>query len=157
MSDLERISEVIKRAQKKFKLTPPAPFVPTEYDEQCAIFDYAKVAAKQDPRWKLLFSTLNGVRLPIGLAKKCKKAGNNPGVPDIILPIPLRPQALSNLFTCPGLYIELKRQQGSRVAEEQEWWHEQLRREGYRVEVCRGAKEAIAVIEDYLKGGVDAR
>lgn len=143
MSNPEHIAPVIKRTMKRFRLTPPKPFIPKEYDEQCAVFDYARVKARQDRRWHLLFSTLNGVRLPIGLAKKCKRAGNKPGVPDLILPV-------RGYAACPGLYIELKRIKGGRVDEEQNFFHHLLRQQGYQVEVCRGATEAINVINAYL-------
>ncbi len=122
---------------------PKSVLVPTEYDEQVAIFDYARRKERHDPRWRLLFSTLNGVRLPIGLAKKCKAAGNRAGVPDLILPVH------NGIFAM--LFIELKRRKGGVVSEEQQAWHEALTASGhYRVIVCKGAADAIHEIEAYL-------
>lgn len=44
----------------------------------------------------------------------------------------------------------MKRIKGGRVSPEQEDWHAKLTARGYRVEVCRGAAAAIAVLKDYL-------
>lgn len=123
-------------------------FVPKEYDEQVSIFDEAAYRAKQDDRWDLLFATLNGVRLPIGLAKKMKRAGNKQGVPDLILDVTQR--APDGNIVCAGLRIELKRQQGGVVSDEQARRHQRLRAMGYRVEVAKGAKHAVEIIELYL-------
>lgn len=141
----EHIGKIVPRVMKKFRLTPPKPFVATEFEEQCAVFDYARIKAKRDPRWRLLFATLNGVRLPIGLAVKAKRAGMVTGVPDVILPV-------IGYAACPGLFIELKRIKLGHVTEEQKEFHAALRSQGYEVQVCRGAKEAIAIIETYLRG-----
>jgi len=134
---------------KPLKLKPPKPFVPTEYSDQVAIFEIAAFKAIKDPRWNLLFATLNGVRLPIGLAVKMKKAGNKPGVPDILLDVTLR--APDGNIVCPGLRIELKREKGGVLSPSQKWWHQQLTEMGYRVEVAKGAQAAIKIIEEYLK------
>jgi hypothetical protein len=48
------------------------------------------------------------------------------------------------------LFIELKRRRGGVVSLDQQAVHDLLRDQGYRVEVCRGAEEAIRVISDYL-------
>jgi|SRR5579862_1903763 len=125
---------------KKFKLTPPKEFIPKEYDEQVAIFDWA--------RWckldgiEMMYATLNGVRLPIGLARKMKRAGLCAGPPDI------------NIDVARGGYhgfrCELKREKYSAVSDIQAQWHDRLRAEGYKVVVARGANEAIQEIKNYL-------
>ncbi len=38
------------------------------------------------------------------------------------------------------------------TTEEQDWWVERLREEGYRVEVCWGCEEAWKVLVQYLGG-----
>lgn len=132
--------------QKPFKLTAPKPYIPKEYDDQVEIFEYAAGAAERDERWGMLFATLNGVRLPIGLAKKMKRAGNKQGVPDMFLPVPRW-----DFDHCiHGLWIELKREKGGVISDTQKWWHQQLTETGYRVVVSRGAKEAIKIITEYL-------
>ena len=140
---------------KKFRLTPPKPFIPREHDDQVAIFEIAAFKAKQDPRWNLLFATLNGVRLPIGLAVKMKKAGNKHGVPDLFLPVPrfcvLDGTPHKEYVEAHGLWIELKREKGGVLSSSQKWWHQQLTEMGYRVVVAKGAQVAIKIIEEYLK------
>lgn len=153
-------------ATARFKLMPDKPFVPKEIDEQELIFRWAHgwpaerraVRTKQglkyywtpaipaqctDPRIKLMYSTFGGVRVSIGLARKMKRAGNNPGVPDIVLPV-------QGHAGCPGLYLELKRIKGGHVDTEQTEYHKLLREQGYQVEVCRGAQSAIQTIKQYL-------
>lgn len=50
-----------------------------------------------------------------------------------------------------GLYIELKRGDGSNhPSAKQSWWITRLRIEGYRAEVCYGCEAAWSVIMDYL-------
>lgn len=132
-----------KKLPYPFKLTAPKPFIPDEYSEQVFIVAWAKQHEKREPRLRLLYSSLGGIRLPIGLAVKAKAAGNKAGVPDLFLPV-RTPVGYS------GLYIELKRVKLGVVSAEQKEWHEALREQGYRVEVCRGAKAAIEVIKNYL-------
>ena len=134
---------------KPFRLTPPRAYIPKEYDDQVAIFEYAAMAAKQDERWNLLFATLNGVRLPVGLAVKMKKAGNKQGVPDMILDVTKR--APDGNIICAGLRVELKRERGGVISDNQKWWHDQLRRQGYKVDVAKGARHAIEIIKRYLE------
>jgi hypothetical protein len=73
--------------------------------------------------------------------KRLKKEGQRRGVPDLIMPI---------VRKYPGLYIEMKTESGT-VSAEQKSWIAFLKSQGYRVEVCWFEKEAIAVIENYLK------
>jgi len=125
--------------KRKFKLTP---YVPTELAEQQVIFAWAKFHEQKHPELKLLHSTLNGIRLPIGLAVKAKKSGNKPGCPDIYLDVAKRGYH--------GLRMELKRSRGGQLSQDQIWWIEMLRDQGYCVEVPKGANEAITYICDYL-------
>lgn len=124
-----------------FKLTPPEPFVPKEFDEQVAIFEYFRWSKL--PGVDLLYSTLNGVRVSIGQARKMKAAGMTRGVTDINLDV-----ARGGFF---GLRIELKRLKGGTVSDEQKDKLYRLREEGYKAEVCRGSKDAIKLIEIYLQ------
>ena len=136
------------RTKKPFRLTAPRAFVPKEMDDQISIFDEARWRQKQDPRWGLLFATLNGVKLPIGLAKKMKRAGNRAGVPDLILPVVQTDDYF--MVKCPGLFIELKREKRGVVSDAQKAFQAALVEEGYKVCVARGAREAIEIITEYL-------
>ena len=64
------------------------------------------------------------------------------GVPDIILPIPRG--------SYHGLMIEMKRERGGVMTEEQKWWIDQLVEQGYSASVYHGAESAIKTIEWYI-------
>lgn len=49
-----------------------------------------------------------------------------------------------------GLYIEMKRKSGGVLSDAQKYWISKLREQGYRVEVCKGADEAIQTTTEYL-------
>ena len=72
---------------------------------------------------------------------KMKAEGVKPGVPDLCLPA-------SRGFYC-GLYIEMKSLTGSESREQKEW-RAHLCEEGYLAVVCKGAREAIRVLCEYL-------
>lgn len=128
---------------KAFKLTPPRPFIPKEYDEQVAVFDWARYCNLDGIN--LMYATLNGVRLPIGLARKMKRAGLKPGPTDINIDAPRR--------GFHGFRGEMKREKGGVLSEAQKDWHDALLSEGYFVIVAHGAKEMIDFIKWYLDGG----
>ena len=79
-------------------------------------------------------------------ALRLKATGLKPGVPDIFLPYGGK--------VMHGLFIEMKHGAG-RVSPSQAVWHKNLRAQGYCVEVCWGALEAIDVITRYLEGRFD--
>jgi len=126
----------------KLKLTAPKPFIPKEYDEQVAIFEWAKYAVKRYPDLTLLYATLNGVRLPIGLAVKMSKAGLKQGPPDINLDV-----ARGGYF---GLRVELKRLKDGHVSDAQMAWLGGLEKHGYCTYIAQGARSAIGMIERYV-------
>jgi hypothetical protein len=89
--------------------------------------------------------------IPNGAARRGQNAhglvaqGLRPGVPDLFLACPSREWA--------GLWIELKRRRGGRLAPEQREWLDRLRGQGYRAEVCKGWEEAREAILAYLGSG----
>jgi hypothetical protein len=118
----------------------------SEHDEQVAVFKWAKDAEIIREELELLHAVCNGAALLRGArtGKYLKDEGRKSGVPDICLP------ARSHIDYAPGLYIEMKTPKGRGPSPEQRWWIKRLKAQGYRVEVCRGAAEAIKVISDYL-------
>ena len=116
--------------------------IQSEYEAQCGIIAWSKVFQAKYPELKYLNASLSGVKLSIGLARKMKRAGMVPGVPDLSLPVVRLPYH--------GLYIELKRKKGGRVSEAQKEWLEHLTKQGYCACVCRGKSAAIKVILGYL-------
>ena len=116
--------------------------IPTEYWEQCSLFEWAEKNVNHHYELWLLNASINGVRLSIGQAVKCKKAGMKAGYPDVNLPVAR--QGFNQL------YIEMKRTEGGKLNKDQIVWHKLLRDEGNRVEVCRGWHEAKDVLINYL-------
>lgn len=52
-----------------------------------------------------------------------------------------------------GLYIELKRQKGSKTSDDQKAWLSNLEKQGYFVALCKGWEAAAKVITEYLTMG----
>lgn len=74
---------------------------------------------------------------------RLKAEGLKVGVPDTFIPI------ASNGYH--GLFIEMKRKKGSATSAEQKAWIISLNAQGYKAVICKGADEAIRVLEEYLK------
>lgn len=124
----------------KFKLTAPKPYIPTEYSDQCIVFEWLQYCRLDGA--DMAFASLGGIRLPISLAVKAKKAGNKQGVPDILIDV-----ARGGYH---GFRGELKREKGGVVSDEQTEWHAKLRERGYKVVVAHGANAMITEIKAYL-------
>lgn len=90
----------------------------------------------------LLFAIPNGGRRDAVTGARLKAEGVRAGVPDMFLAVPRK--------NAPGLFLELKKQKGGRVSENQKNVHEALSEAGYPVRICRGWDEARAEIEKYL-------
>jgi hypothetical protein len=128
-----------------FRLTARRAF---EHEEQSALFAWAKVEARRDPRLELLHAIPNGMALSsIAEARRAKRTGRKAGVPDMCLPIP------SGRYH--GLYIELKRTGGTPcdVKPEQSRWLDALNEQGYRAVVAYGWEDAVGFIKQYLGDG----
>ena len=117
-------------------------YVPTEAEEQEAVIEWAKAMEARVPELELLHHIPNGGRRSKAEAGRFKAQGVKAGVPDLSLPVPRG--------RYHGLYVEMKRKRGGRISPEQEWWIERLQKQGYFVDVCFGADEAIRRIEWYL-------
>lgn len=116
--------------------------IPTEAQEQTALFQWAGMMAGKWPELQLMFAIPNGgSRNPIE-ARHLKEQGVKPGIPDVFLPV-----ARGGYH---GLYIEMKRRKGGRVSVEQKKMILALRDQGFRAEVCEGWEQAKNVIEVYM-------
>jgi len=109
--------------------------IPTEHEEQSAFFWWI---ANQPVIRDLTFAIPNGGDRNVLVGKKLKAEGVRRGVPDIFIAFPVGPYH--------GLFIEMKRRKGGVLSKEQKGWIERLTEQGYRVEVCRGFDEAVAVV-----------
>ena len=116
--------------------------IPTESEEQIALFDWRDWSIGKFPELGMMFAIHNGLPVQKSVAKKAVRLGTVKGVPDVFLPVPRK--------GFHGLWIELKRQKGGVVSDEQSKYHEQLRLHGYQVDVCHGSGEAVKVITSYL-------
>jgi hypothetical protein len=114
--------------------------IKTEDDEQAALFQYASY--QKEIEWTLLFAIPNGGYRKIKTGIQLKRTGLKPGIPDIFLPV--------GRGIYHGLFIEMKSEKGT-VRKNQKEWHDALRTQGYKVEVCRGCDQAIKEIQEYLK------
>lgn len=117
--------------------------VPSESVEQTCLFRWAGYTSAAHPELELMYHIPNGGKRNITTAKRLKAEGVKAGVPDIHLPVPRG--------SYHGLYIELKRQKGSDTTENQDWWIEQLSKQGYFTAVCKGWEAATKVILEYLE------
>lgn len=115
----------------------------TEAKHQTNIFKWAiqpSIRAKW-PELALLYHIPNGGSRDAVEGRHLKEQGVKPGVPDLFFPV-----ARGKYH---GLYIELKNEAGH-TSPEQDWWGEQLLKQGYMWEVCHGWESAVRVLERYL-------
>lgn len=126
--------------RKNSTLTLP---VPTEAEEQIALFEWATLQSGRFPELALLYHVPNGGSRNKIEAARLRAQGVKSGVPDLCLPVARGANH--------GLYIELKRQRGGRISEEQVRWINGLLEQGYAAAVCKGWQEAASVIIGYLR------
>lgn len=115
---------------------------PTEADEQAAVIQWWSLKCKA---WKvpphLLYHIANEGSGSVARGRLLKRTGVRAGCPDLCLSV-----ARGGFF---GLFVEMKRKAG-RLTPEQKAFHEDLREQGYRVETCYGADQAIDTITNYM-------
>lgn len=105
----------------------------------------------------LLFSIPNGGHRFAVTASIMKAEGARKGAPDLVLavsrPVFLQAHEVLSPFRefkiAHGLFLELKTRTGI-VSAEQTAFHEALRSQGYKVEICRELQDAINQIISYL-------
>jgi len=129
---------------KQFAAGTPRRRSPVDYEgsEQAALFNWMKL--RHPLAWRLAYHVPNGGHRHKAVAAKLKAQGVKAGVPDISI-------ALARGGN-HGLYIEFKATppHDAEVASSQREWIGALVEQGYRAVICRGMKEAMAVIDDYL-------
>jgi hypothetical protein len=119
----------------------------SEHDEQRNLFSWAEWQSLVWPELALMFAIPNGGHRHKATAAKMKAEGVKAGVPDIFLPIARYSKRLKESYI--GLFIEMKFGK-NKPTKKQQSWIDDLRKRGYRVEVCYSAQEAREVIADYL-------
>ena len=118
-----------------------SPAAAPEHVEAAMLVRAVRSAVDTWPELELFHAIPNGGHRARRTAVKLKAEGVLPGVPDYCLPVPRG--------GFHGLYIELKSLTGY-ASREQKQFIANVRRHGYRAEVCRGWEQAWAVIRDYL-------
>lgn len=117
--------------------------IPTESEEQIALFEWTEWESGRIPQLRLMFHIPNGGKRNKATAARLKREGVKAGVPDVFLPVPRG--------RYHGLFIEMKREKGGRLSQEQKRWLEELSKMGYKAEVCRGWEEAAKTVTGYLR------
>ena len=117
--------------------------IPTEAQEQEALFYWASIEQRRYPELALLHAIPNGGSRHPAEARNLKAQGVKAGIPDIFLPVARQGYH--------GLYIEMKRRKGGRVSVEQKVMLNDLNAQGYKAIVCEGWEFAKAEIEAYMK------
>lgn len=118
--------------------------IPTEEEEQQALFRWLDFAANSNPELRLMIHIPNEGKRTKAAGARLKSVGLRKGVPDLFLPIPK-----GNFH---GLWIEMKRVKGSKTSKDQKEWIEALKGQGYFTAICFGWLEAKETIERYMKG-----
>lgn len=113
----------------------------------------------------MVYTTMDGVKLPPGLAMKVRKLRCPcAGWPDIFVAEPLIDRDANKIVYC-GLWIELKRE-GFKLKTNAGTWsrsrgddienqakvHEKLRQRFFKAEFACGYNEATKLIDEYLRG-----
>ena len=123
--------------------------VPSEDEEQMQVVQWAELQMGRWPDLKWLYHIPNGGKRRRTEAARFKAMGVKAGVPDLCLPVPKGGYH--------GLYIEMKRQEGGKLSKDQREWIEGLDKNGYCVCRCDGARQAIDVLEAYIRGRLKLR
>jgi hypothetical protein len=87
----------------------------------------------------------NGGQRNAIVGAKLKAQGVKRGVPDVLV---FDEICSTKLQGWNGLAIELKNGKAGRVSPEQAAWHDRLRKNGWRVDVCRSLDEVLAVLRE---------
>ncbi len=116
---------------------------PSEDEEQAAVFEWAEYAEAAYPCLRLMYHIPNEGKRSASYGARLKRLGMKKGVSDICLPV-----ARGGYH---GLYIELKAA-GGKPTQDQKEFLRSVNIEGFLGVLCHGSKEAIALIERYVKG-----
>ena len=117
----------------------------SEAQEQIVVMKWAELQSNKYPELLLLFHIPNGSNKSIAQATQFKRMGLKSGVPDLFLPV-----ARNNYH---GLFIEMKAGKG-KTSENQNKWINELKMQGYCVEVAKGCNIAIEILKNYLTGKI---
>lgn len=121
---------------------------PTEEQEQMAFVDWLKI--KRIPHFHCPNEVGGQTKALKIRAIKMKRLGVARGVPDLFVFVPIK-GVTGEVDSYQPLAIEMKRRKYSTTSKEQKEWLEILELAGIPCKVCKGADEAIAFVNEYLK------
>lgn len=107
---------------------------PTEHVEQREFVSWFRKTHKG----VRIFAVPNGGARNITTAARLKAEGVSAGVPDLFIPAWM-------------MWIEMKRQKGGSVSEDQKDWIKYMRGAGYIVLVCKGAEDAKRQLSGFVE------
>ena len=116
---------------------------PTEEQEQRVVMQWRDLMMGRYPCLRLLIHIPNGGLRSKSEAVRFRLLGVRAGVSDLFLPVARHDYH--------GLWIEMKRQKGGKLSKEQKEWLDEMTEQGFLAVRCDGAKEAIEVLEGYVK------
>jgi hypothetical protein len=135
------MQQIISKAEYR-KLTAPS-----EHEEQVTFIRWCDTYAYKCADLAYVVAIPNGGKRSIGVARKMKAEGQKAGYPDLQLDVACGPYH--------GWKCELKKIGGRVTKATQTPWHDRLRAQGCRVDVCVGWEAAARALVAYL--GHDAR
>lgn len=123
-------------------------FVPLE-DDECIVFvDWLK--ANKIPAAHIANESKSSSKNAMIRGAKLKRMGQAKGVWDYEVFVPIK--GITGAVDCyQQLKIEMKRRKGGTVSPEQKQWKKIYEMAGIPCRVCKGAEEAIAFVNEYLK------
>ena len=128
----ERVSSGKFRPKREKTKKPKDPNAePTEHQEQVKLVGWMRKKG-----WTFCAVPNGGSRASAIEGARLRASGLQKGFPDLLVFWPVQAA------------IELKRQKGGRVSQEQQAWLDTLQGCGWRVQVCRGADAAIEWLEE---------
>lgn len=124
---------------------------PDEYSHQRAVFNFAKIMSLNHPDFEMIVGSLNGIWIQgknkWGIIKKLQAAGCFPvGYPDVFWPLYRKPYS--------GLYIELKRDEKSKVDADQIKWQNWLTRQRFFATISYKENDTKDILMRYYEGGM---
>ena len=115
---------------------------PTEHQIQAAFFDIVRRQEGRYPALKLCFACPNGDLRNIVVAKRLKREGTRPGVPDVLLAVPMGGKS--------GLAMEFKKKKGMKRTPAQQAFESYLMMYGWRCELVYDPEQAWRIVREYL-------
>ena len=114
---------------------------PSEEAQQTAFFCWCVMQFDHLPVLRFAFAIPNGGKRDKITAGKLKAQGVKPGVPDVMVPVPVG--------RWPGLWLELKKVGGTPSAEQREW-QAFLVSQGYAHRICVGYIAMREAVKEYF-------